>query len=88
LQINLVQQVPEAATFGQQYDIEKDIIPPLPHTCMYRLDVWVNTPLIESLQQQPPDNPQDVTALDRCLHYALLEAGEDSFNARIPISLS
>lgn len=66
--------------------IDEDVIPPLPHTCLYTLDVFINPPLIKYLQN-PSDDPRELTVLDRCLHYAFLEAGDDSFNARMPITI-
>jgi hypothetical protein len=66
--------------------INEDVIPPLPHTCLYTLDVFINPPLIKYLQN-PSNDPQELTAFDRCLHYAFLEAGDDSFNARMPITV-
>ncbi|KAG2127387.1 hypothetical protein BD769DRAFT_1775932 [Suillus cothurnatus] len=84
--INLVQHIPDSVTFNGQYNINEDVIPPLPHTCLYTLDVFINPPLIKYLQN-PSNDPQELTAFDRCLHYAFLEAGDDSFNARMPITV-
>ncbi|KAG2127055.1 hypothetical protein BD769DRAFT_1640162 [Suillus cothurnatus] len=84
--INLVQHIPDSVTFNGQYNINEDVILLLPHMCLYTMDVFINPPLIKYLQN-PSNDPQELTAFDRCLHYAFLEAGDDGFNARMPITV-
>ncbi|KAG1765732.1 hypothetical protein EV702DRAFT_1204470 [Suillus placidus] len=81
----VVQNVPWDACFGGTLNPETDLIPPVAHACMRRLDVFVNAPIIKWLVSAPPTTQVDESPLGIC-HTAFVELGEDSFNGRLPLS--
>ena len=47
----------------------------------------MNEALFKALDQPVPTD-ETATGLDYCLHLALVQAGEDGFNASMPISIA
>ncbi|KAG1718135.1 hypothetical protein EDB19DRAFT_1838548 [Suillus lakei] len=82
----VVQNVPQDACFGGTLNPETDLIPPIAHACIHRLDVFANAPIINWLVTAPSTHV-DESPLGICLHTALVELGEDSFNGRLPLSV-
>ncbi|KAG1744359.1 hypothetical protein EDB19DRAFT_1906586 [Suillus lakei] len=83
--VNVTLHVPVDATFNGHLNPETDLIPPITHACMLRLDVFMNPPLMNWLCA-PLHADKDASPLDVCLHMALVEVGEDSFSAHFPLS--
>ncbi|KAG2114773.1 uncharacterized protein F5147DRAFT_770088 [Suillus discolor] len=82
----VVQNVPQDTCFGGALNPETDLIPPIAHACMHRLDIFANAPIINWLVTAP-STCVDESPLGICLHTALVELGEDSFNGRLPLSV-
>ncbi|KAG1845060.1 hypothetical protein C8R48DRAFT_780068 [Suillus tomentosus] len=79
--IAIHQDISVSATFNGHYDIHKDFLPPMFHACTYQMDLWANNALRSFLRSPLPRDNNIVTPFDACLHAALIDAGEDSFNA-------
>lgn len=51
------------------------------HACTYQMDLWANDALRSFLRSPLPQDDNMVTPFDTCLHAALIDTGEDNFNA-------
>ncbi|KAF8971331.1 hypothetical protein BDZ97DRAFT_1913826 [Flammula alnicola] len=79
-QVSLYEDIREKALFNGEYNATTDFVPPLPHACLYDIDVWVNQPLIDALATA--DAPLGVdTEFDWALHLGIMKMGNDGFNA-------
>ncbi|KAG2029321.1 hypothetical protein BDR03DRAFT_987829 [Suillus americanus] len=63
----IVQNVPQDACFGGTLNPEIDLIPPIAHACIHRLDVFANAPIINWLVTAPSTHV-DKSLLGICLH--------------------
>ncbi|KAF8950867.1 hypothetical protein BDZ97DRAFT_1933246 [Flammula alnicola] len=79
-QVSLYEDIREKALFNGEYNATTDFVPPLPHACLYDIDVWVNQPLIDALATADAPLGMD-TEFDWALHLGIMKMGNDGFNA-------
>jgi len=57
-----------------------DLLPPISHTCLYQLDLLANEAFFKALESSNRALGQD-TDFDWMLHMAVMELGDDTYNA-------